>query len=145
MKGAFGNVMAGGGHDLPGNTRRLANTDWRYQGAAFVGKFTDKTQLSFILNGNNTNNRGFNDLAGSMMGGMRGGGGGMGRGQGGWGGGNGITRSWMGGLNGAWDLFDDKMDLGANYLYNNTRKDVRSRASNGPTLRTVRTCSTGTA
>ena len=42
----------------------------------------------------------------------------MGRGMGGWGRGNGITTSWMGGLNGAFTLFDDKMDLGSNYLYN---------------------------
>ena len=98
MKGTFGNVMAGGGHDLPSTNKE---GDWRYQGAAFVGKFTDKTQLSFIANGNNTNNRGFNDLAGSMMGGMRGGGGGMGGGRGGNWNDNGITTSWMGGANGA--------------------------------------------
>ena len=40
MKGTFGNVMAGGGHDLPSTNKE---GDWRYQGAAFVGKFTDKT------------------------------------------------------------------------------------------------------
>src|SRR5574344_220548 len=84
MNGVFGNVMAGAGHDWPQNTS-YGDGDWRYQGAAFAGRFTDKSQLSLILNGNNTNNRGFNDLAGSMMRGMRGGGGGMGRGQGGWG------------------------------------------------------------
>ena len=48
----------------------------------------------------------------------------MGRGQGGWGGGNGITTSWMGGLNGAWTLFEDKMDLSGNYVYNNTHRSV---------------------
>ena len=126
MKGFFGNVMAGGGHDLPSTG---TDGDWRYQGAGFVGKFTDKTQLSLLLNGNNTNNRGFNDLSGSMMQGMRGGGGGMGRGQGGWGQGNGITTSYMGGLNGGWTLFDDKMNLGANYLYNHTNKDVTESSS----------------
>ncbi|MBQ2107550.1 MAG: carboxypeptidase regulatory-like domain-containing protein, partial [Bacteroidales bacterium] len=62
MKGAIGNVMAGGGHDVPSTD---VEGDWRFQTAAFVGKFTDKTQLSLIANGNNTNNRGFNDLAGS--------------------------------------------------------------------------------
>ncbi len=86
------------------------NGDWRYQGAGFLGRFTDKNQLSVVLNGNNTNNRGFNDLAGSMMQGMRGGGGAMGRGSRGWGPGNGITTSWMGGLNGNTSLFDGKMD-----------------------------------
>ncbi len=131
MNGVFGNVSAGGGHDVKGNTQTAlgANTgDPRYQGGAFIGRFTDKSQISFILNGNNTNNRGFNDLSGGMMQGMRGGGGGMGRGQGGWGGGNGITTSWMGGLNGAWDLFDDKMQLGSNYAYNNTRRVVQQQS-----------------
>lgn len=121
MKGSFGNIMAGAGHDIPASDG--IDGDFRYQGAAFVGKFTDKTQLSFVANANNTNNRGFNDLSGNMMGGMRGGRG-MGGGQGGWGGRNGITTSYMAGANGAWDLFEDKMDLAANYLYNYTGKDV---------------------
>ena len=131
MKGTFGNVMAGGGHDVPSTS---VEGDWRYQTAAFVGKFTEKTQLSFIANGNNTNNRGFNDLSGSMMGNMRGGGGGFGGpggggGFGGFGGGNGITTSWMGGVNGAWTLFDNKMDLSGNYLYNNTQRLVEEKSS----------------
>ncbi len=121
MQGWFGNIMAGGGHDVQSSENA---GDWRYQGAAMVGRFTDKSQISLILNGNNTNNRGFNDLAGSMMGNMRGGGGGMGRGQGGWGRGNGITTSWMGGLNGAFTLLDGNMDLAGNYLYNGTNKYV---------------------
>lgn len=132
MNGLFGNVMAGGGHDWPENTSSDLvdnNGDWRYQGAMFMGKFTEKSQLSIILNGNNTNNRGFNDMSGSMMRSMRGGGGGMGRGSGGWGSSNGITSSWMGGINGSWDLFDDKMELGANYLYNNTKTDVQEKSS----------------
>jgi len=121
MKGLFGNVSAGGGHDLP-TDMSVNSGDWRFQGAGFLGQFKDNSQISVILNGNNTNNRGFNDLAGSMMGGMRGGrnGGGMGSGQGGWGSGNGITTSWMAGANGVWDLFDKKMELGGNYLYNGT-------------------------
>lgn len=127
MNGSFGNVMGGAGHDLPSSEAGL--DDWRYQGAAFVGKFTEDTQLSLILNANNTNNRGFNDLSGSMMGGMRGGGGGMGRGQGGWGNGNGISTSYMAGINGAWDLFDKKMNLGGNYVFNGTEKDVEERSS----------------
>ena len=122
MKGAFGNIMAGGGRDIP--TDNVTNPDWRYQGAAFIGNFTKDRQLSLILNGNNTNNRGFNDLSGSMMGNMRGGGGGMGRGQGGWGGGNGITTSYLAGVNGAWTLLDGNMDLGSNYLFNHTGTDV---------------------
>ncbi len=127
MQGWFGNVMAGGGHDVPGAGSDM--NDWRYQGAAMVGRFTDKSQISVILNGNNTNNRGFNDMAGSMMSGMRGGGGGMGRGMGGWGRGNGITTSWMGGLNGAFTLLDDKMDLAGNYLYNGSINEVMEESS----------------
>ena len=121
-KGWFGNIMGGGGHDVPGP--RSSMDDWRYQGAAMVGRFTDDSQISIILNGNNTNNRGFNDIAGSMMGNMRGGRGGMGRGQGGWGGNNGISTTWMGGVNGAFTLLDGDMDLSGNYLYNGSDKDV---------------------
>ena len=127
MQGWFGNVMGGGGHDVPGAGSDM--NDWRYQGAAMVGRFTDKSQISVILNGNNTNNRGFNDMAGSMMQGMRGGGGGMGRGMGGWGGSNGITTSWMGGLNGAFTLCDDAMDLAGNYLYNGSINEVMEESS----------------
>ncbi len=132
MKGLFGNVMAGGGHDLtPEALKKDTWKDadyWRYQGAAMVGRFTDKSQISFIANANNTNNRGFNDLSGSMMSAMRGGsggGGGMGRGQGGWGGNNGISTTWMGGLNGAWTLLDGNMDLSGNYVYNGSDKLVK--------------------
>lgn len=126
MKGLMGNVTAGGGHDLPSTG---VEGDWRFQGAGFVGKFDEKTQISVLFNGNNTNNRAFNDLSGSMMQGMRGGGGGMGRGQGGWGRGNGISTSYMGGVNGACTLFDDKMNLGGNYLYNHTSRDVTEHSS----------------
>lgn len=126
MNGMFGNVMGGAGHDVP--STNVAG-DYRYQGAGFVGKFTDKSQISLILNANNTNNRGFNDLSGGMMGGMMGGGGGFGGGRGGNWGGNGITTSYMGGLNGAWTLFDDKMDIGGNYMYTNTSKDITEKSS----------------
>ena len=122
MNGIFGNAMAGGGHDLP--SKEGAVNDWRWQGAFMGGRFAETSQISIILNANNTNNRGFNDLSGSMMNSMMGGGGGMGRGMGGFGGSNGITTSWMGGVNGNWDLFGDKMDLGANYLYNGSVVDV---------------------
>ena len=127
MNGVFGNVMAGGGHDLPSPGNDM--NDWRYQGAAMVGRFTEKSQLSVILNANNTNNRGFNDMAGSMMQGMRGGGGGMGRGMGGWGRRNGITTSWMGGLNGAFELFDGDMELAGNYLYNGSDNYVEETST----------------
>ena len=126
MQGWFGNVMGGGGHDVPGPGSDM--NDLRYQGAAMVGRFTDKSQISIILNGNNTNNRGFNDMAGSMMQGMRGGMG-MGRGMGGWGRGNGISTSWMGGLNGAFTLYDGDMDLAGNYLYNGNINNVIEESS----------------
>ena len=127
MNGVFGNAMAGGGHDLPSASKleKGAPNDWRWQGAFMGGRFTETSQISVIANANNTNNRGFNDLSGSMMNSMMGGGGGMGRGMGGFGGNsNGITTSWMGGVNGNWDLLGDKMDLGGNYLYNGSIIDV---------------------
>lgn len=119
MKGAFGNVMLGGGHDLPSTALQ---GDWRYQGAAFVGSFQEDKQLALIANSNNTNNRGFNDFAGSMMGAM--GGGGMGRRQGGWGRGNGITTSTMVGINAGANLFDNKMEVSGNYALEDSRKYV---------------------
>jgi 5-hydroxyisourate hydrolase-like protein (transthyretin family) len=121
MKGLLGNVQAGVGYDIP--SQEGVKSDVRYQGNAFIGRFTEDTQLSLILNGNNTNNRGATNRSGNMMMGMMGGGG-MGRGQGGWGGGNGITTSYMGGVNGAWTLFDGNMELGGNYLYNASDNDV---------------------
>ena len=120
MDGWFGNAMAGGGRDIPGGGSDM--NDPRFQAAAMVGRFSDKSQISVILNGNNTNNRGFNDIAGGMMQGMRSGG--MGMGMGGWGRGNGISTSWMGGLNGSWNLFDDNMELAGNYLYNGSDRLV---------------------
>lgn len=125
MDGWFGNMMGGGGHDIPGNGSDM--NDPRFQAAAMLGRFSDNSQISLILNGNNTNNRGFNDIAGGMMQGMRSGG--MGRGTGGFGRGNGISTSWMGGLNGAWDLFDDDMELAGNYLYNGSDRFVEEESS----------------
>lgn len=134
MNGWFGNVMAGGGHDMPDkgyytDSKSALKDGWRYQGAGIVGNFKEDSQISIILNANNTNNRGFNDLVGGMMRGMRGGGGGMGRGMGGFGGGNGITSSWMGGLNGAWDLLGGDMELSGNYLYNGSDSYVEEESS----------------
>ncbi len=134
MNGLFGNIMAGGGHDVPdkgyySDNKTFLKDGWRYQTAGMLGNFKEDSQISVIVNANNTNNRGFNDLAGGMMGGMRGGGGGMGRGMGGFGGGNGITSSWMGGLNGAFDLFDGDMELAGNYLYNGSDRYVEEESS----------------
>ena len=117
MDGWFGNLTAGAGHDAPdkgyyNEEHKFADEGWRYQGGAIVGNFKDHSQLTLILNANNTNNRGFNDLAGGMMGGM----------------GGGITSSWMGGVNGAWDLFDGDMELSGNYLYNGSNSYVEQES-----------------
>ena len=109
MKGWFGNLAGGYG------------TDNRFEAGAMIGRFQDKTQISLIGNGNNTNNRGFNDMAGSMMGGMRGGG------RGGWGGNKGITTSWMGGVNVNSSVLDDKMDLSGNALYSGSEQVVEEK------------------
>ena len=132
MNGIFGNVSGGVGHDLPEAPLKFSDGDLRYQSGGFIGRFSDKSQISLIMNGNNTNNRGFNDISGGMMRGMMGGGGmgrgGRGGGGGGFGGGSGITRSWMGGLNGALDLFDDDMQLGGNYVYNTSNSTVEEQS-----------------
>ncbi len=117
MNGLFGNLMAGGGHDLPTKGKVGAMNDWRWQGSFMGGRFAEGNQISIIANANNTNNRGFNDLSGNMMGNMMGGGGGFGNG-------NGINTTWMGGINANFDLFDDKMQLGGNYLYNGSIRDA---------------------
>lgn len=127
MDGWFGNAMAGGGHDIRQKGYYSAENPWykdgwRYQGAMMAGRFGKKSQLSVILNYNNTNNRGFNDVAGSMMQTMRGSRG-FGRGTGGWGR-NGITTSWMAGANGAFDLLDGDMELIGNYLYSGSNRYV---------------------
>ena len=132
MDGWFGNVMGGGGHDLPDKgyyTDGLTpgKDGWRYQAAGMTGRFSKNSQISIILNANNTNNRGFNDLAGSMMQTMRGARG-MGRGTGGWGR-NGIMSSWMAGANGAFDLLDGNMELSGNYMYGGSRRSVEEQSS----------------
>ncbi|MDO4735732.1 MAG: outer membrane beta-barrel family protein [Bacteroidia bacterium] len=108
MRGWFGNLGGGGGYDP-------MSEKGRYEGAAMIGRFTDKSQVSIIGNVNNTNNRGFTDVAGSMMGSMRGGmGGGMGYGFGR----NGEITSWMGGVNANTVTAGDKLELEGNLLYN---------------------------
>ena len=132
LGGWFGNVSAGGGLDLMKNVDGEGKTSWqtdpRWQGGAMVANFSDKMQLSIIVNANNTNNRGFNDISNGMMSTMRGGRG-MGRGMGGWGGFNGITTSWMAGANGNFNLLDDRMELGANYMYGGSATEVEEDVS----------------
>ena len=123
MNGIFGNVTGGAGHDIPSKENDM--NDFRYTGNGMVGRFTTDTQLSVIANGNNgAGGMGFTNMGGNMMGQMMGGGRGMG-GMGGGFGGGGITTSWMGGVNGAYDLLDNKMELSSNYMYSgsNTRSE----------------------
>ena len=110
MNGWFGNVSAGYG------------TEERYQAAGMVGNFTKTSQLTAIANINNTNNRGFSDIAGGMMAAMRNSSG-MGNSMIRMGGatmrfgGSGLTTSWMGGVNANKDFNDGKLKIGGNYLY----------------------------
>ena len=126
MNGWFGNVMGGGGHDLQGAG---AINDPRYQAAAMVANFTESKQLAFIGNANNTNNRGFNDLAASAMGGMRGGGfrGGQGGQGGGWGG-NGISSSYMAGFNGGY-TWKNRSEIVGNAMFNGNERYVEEKTA----------------
>ncbi len=118
MNGWFGNMTGGYG------------TDDRFQFTGMVGNFTSKSQLSLLANANNTNNRGFFDIAGSMMRSMRnsiGGRGGVrvGGSMMNWGG-NGITTSWMGGLNGSTESDNKKFKISGSYLYSGSETVTES-------------------
>ena len=123
MNGVFGNVTGGVGHDIPSKENDM--NDWRFNGNGMIGRFTDSNQISIIGNGNNgAGGMGFTNMGGNMMGQMMGGGrgmGGMGGGMGGFGGG--ITTSWMGGVNAAADLLDDKMEFSGNYMYSGSNTE----------------------
>ena len=123
MNGWFGNLMGGGGYDLQPQDNKV-----RYQGAAMVANFTESNQLAFIGNANNTNNRGFNDMAASSMGAMRGGGmrGGMGGGFG-WGG-NGESSSYMAGFNGS-HTWKDKSEITGNAMFNGNERYVEEKTA----------------
>ena len=117
MNGWMGNLSAGGGTDLRGldaDGNKIKN-DPRYQGGGMLARFTDNDQLVVIGNANNTNNRGFNDITGNAMGGMRGG-----RGRGG---NNGISTSYMIGVNGGIKT-DNKSEFNGNYLFNANERAV---------------------
>ena len=127
MNGTFGNLNLAGGHDIPEKAVLEDDYDWgsegwRFTDNLFAGRFKSGSQLSLIVNANNANSMGFGNFSGNMMNAMMGGGGGMG----GMGGNGGITTSWMVGANGAWDLFDDRMQLSGNYVYNGSHRDVQS-------------------
>ena len=107
MNGWFGNLTGGYG------------TKERYQAGGMIGKFTENSQISLIGNANNTNNRGFMDIAGSMMGNLR-----VGRIRFG---GGGILESYMGGVNANTTLKDDRLELSGNYLYSGSENTVEER------------------
>ena len=123
MNGVFGNVTGGVGHDIPSKENDM--NDWRFNGNGMIGRFTDSNQISIIANGNNgAGGMGFTNMGGNMMGQMMGGGRGMGGFGGGMGGfGGGITTSWMGGVNAAADLLDDKMEFSGNYMYSGSNTE----------------------
>lgn len=118
MNGLLGNVSGGYG------------TEDRFQTNGFMGKFSEITQLALILNGNNTNNRGFSDFAGSMMSSGRGSSGGGGIRIGGMNfGGSGLTTSWM--LGGTYRITtkDNKLNMATNYMFNNSDNYVKDTST----------------
>ena len=123
MNGIFGNITGGAGHDIPSKENDM--NEYRFTGNGMVGRFTNDSQLSIIANGNNgAGGMGFTNMGGNMMGQMMGGGGTMGGFGGGMGGfGGGITTSWMGGVNAAADLLDDRMELSGNYMYSGSNTE----------------------
>ena len=122
MQGIVGRLTAGLGHDIPSARNDL--NDYRFSGNAFLGRFSDNTQVSLIANANNANVMGATNFSGGMMGNMMGGmmGGNMM-------GGGGISTNYMGGLNAASNFFDDRMELGGNYSYNNSSTLSESNTS----------------
>ncbi len=106
MNGVIGSLSGGVG------------TQERYQVNGMAAKFTSSEQLAVIVNGNNTNNRGFFDMAGSMMSSGRGISSGGGIRIGGMNfGGSGLTDSWMVGANVRKETSDKKLNIGSNYMY----------------------------
>ena len=129
MNGWMGNFSAGGGYDV----RSAAadgleqDNDFRYQGSGLLANFTDKNHVAVIANANNTNNRGFQDMMASTMGGMRGGG--M-RG----GNNNGISNSYLLGGNGGWDTKGGSEIIGN--LMGNANKRYVEESTNRTTMLT---------
>ena len=114
MNGWFGTMGGGYGNDK------------RYEGTAMVGKFTKQTQISLVASANNTNNRGFFDMAGSMMSAMRNNGG-MGGGDGMRGMsffGSGVTSSKMIGTNNNTETNDKKWMINASNMYSTSNNNV---------------------
>lgn len=123
MNGWMGSLSGGAGTDLRGvdDDGNAIENDFRYQGSGFVANFKESSQLAVIGNINNTNNRGFQDMMSSAMGGMRGGGRMMG-------GNSGITRPFMLGTNGGY-TFDNKSEIVGNVMGNGNRRYVEEQES----------------
>ena len=123
MNGWIGNLTAAGGHDVPeegvynDTDHKWSDEGWRFSENSMLARFsTSGSNLALITRANNANNMGFNAGRGGFGGGFSGGGAG---------GGGGITTSWMVGVNGGSNFFDDKMNVSGNYSYNGADNDVR--------------------
>ncbi len=125
-----------------GQARIGYGTDDRYEGNGMLSYFNGDTQVAGLLSANNTNNIGFTDFMGDVMGSMGGsgrragsGGGGFGGNRGGGGGsynlggmsiaaGNsGLSSTASGGANINY-TFGKKLKLGGNYYFNLVDRDV---------------------
>lgn len=125
VKGAkgkwFGNAMLGGGQDLhsPDADGNPIPNDFRFQGAGMAAKFGKKDQIAIVGNANNTNNRGFDDFARSMMSSVRNANARTTN--------NGITTSYMLGAN-AGRYFRNKSEVTTNYIFSGSNKDVEENS-----------------
>ncbi len=97
-----------------GNIGGSYGTDKRYEGAALAGRFTNTSQLSLLLNANNTNNSGFKDLAMDMLTQM----------VGNTATGSGITTSRMGGVNYNYESRNKKLKSHNSYLYSSSDQRI---------------------
>lgn len=114
MKGLMGNLNLGLGHDLPSESTKY--DDYRFADNAMLARFTDGNQIALIANANNANNEGFTNRGRGMMGG-------------GGGNGGGINTSYMIGLNGGGNFFDNKMDATGNYVFTGSDNESLSESN----------------
>ena len=108
MKGWMGNITAGMGALVDNRN----NEGPRYTAQGRLMKFTEETQTTFIVNGNNINRQGFTDGGNAVR--MNSGGGGD---RGGGGGGGGITNSHSFGFNSS-TVISEKLRIGGDLSYN---------------------------
>ena len=109
MNGVMGNLRAGIGHDFPSSESLY--DEHRYTGNLFLGNFSTGTQYAVIGNANNGNNVGFGGFGRGMMGGGRGG----------------VTTSYMIGANVGKDFLDGDLETTADYSFNGSERDSRSK------------------